>query len=105
MRGPSSAPGAGALLGSTVNLLADLFLMTGWPAADRHALPVQVADDSDFFMDDQEDSAHTSEDSNAEGHYTHDYPEEGEKDSTEEAYSDAGDRSSRGSGSNDSDTW
>jgi hypothetical protein len=73
--------------------------LTGTP------VPVQVADDFDFFLEDQEDSAHTSEDSNAEGHYTHDYPDEGEEDSGEEAYSGDGDRSSRGSGSNESDTW
>ena len=38
--------------------------------------PVQVVDDSDFFLEDQEDSAADSEDSNAEDYFTHDYPDE-----------------------------
>lgn len=50
----------------------------------------QVVDDYDLFLEDQEDSAADSEDSNAEDHFTHDYPDEEDcdEDKTSSSHSD-----------------
>lgn len=69
----------------------------GWnPGAIPAPGAAQVVNDFDFFLEDQEDSAADSEDSNAEDYFTHDYPDEEECDADKTSASSHFDEHSNG---------